>query len=88
MGDSIDVLNNLFWLGNVLLDILIDMLDLAISPAYTTMMLSKSRKMVNIALNALDLPVILYFLRYHYTGAPIIAGFCGALYSLICLTKV
>lgn len=71
----LDLLNNLTWLANAVLEIVIDSLDVMML-LFTQSGIKELRsiggfnvvptKIVNIVLNLLDLPLIYYFIFYEY----------------------
>ena len=81
--DNIDFWNNIFWLGNTVLEIIIETIELALIRGVTA---TKVSKLTSILQNISDLPIEFYFLGwYPDTCGPHLAGLCGAACSFSCL---
>ena len=78
IGD-IDVLNNYMWLGSVVIDLHIDLIE--------SMDGKISNYLLSMIINLSDLPLIFYFLQFEAFG-PILAGFCGAVGSALSLYRM
>ena len=82
---GIDYLNNIFWLGNTVLEIAIELLEVLRMRVKE----SKAGKVLSILQNASDLPIEFYYLEwYPETCGPHLAGLCGAACSLSSLWKM
>ena len=76
---GLDYWNNIFWLGNTVLEIVIDLLEVLRMKIKE----SKAGKFLSILQNASDLPIEFFYLEwYPETCGPHLAGLCGAACSL------
>ena len=76
---GLDYWNNIFWLGNTVLEIAVDLLEVLRMKVKE----SKAGKALSILQTASDLPIEFYYLEwYPETCGPHLAGLCGAACSL------
>ena len=80
-ADDLDYVNNVFWLLNTLMVMLVDAIEIIMWRQRSTW------KVTNALINASDLPIIFFFMNVEQFG-PVLAGACGALASLAVLWRI
>ncbi|TNV75711.1 hypothetical protein FGO68_gene16851 [Halteria grandinella] len=80
-ADDLDLVNNLFWLANCVIEMIVDSLEIVFMQQWQT------RKIMDFLVNVSDLPIIFFFLNFSDFG-PVLAGLCGTFASLSVLWRI